>query len=252
MIFLNRLHRVATICGATPLFLGTAIFVAWLVTSWKWLVMAGVVMLYVGLAFVAAGVLALGLSSWTAFRTPGISRRRVWLSTLSCLGLLLANFLAADGIISAVIANATRYTVVVHNTSHERLDRVRVFGGGCDASYGSILPGATARRSFWIRQDSTLVFRASAGEKRLEQTIDGYVTTNLGGHTRVTVQPDRTISVTRGAPTDLTFFDRARGLAFWLDVSPCRDFERQIVEPDADSHGDGAVGSAGGVVEGVR
>ena len=80
MIFLNRLHRVATVCGATPLFLGTAIFVGWIVTRSTWLVVAGVVTLYVGLAVVAAGVVALALSCWTAFRTPGVPRQRVWLS----------------------------------------------------------------------------------------------------------------------------------------------------------------------------
>ena len=233
MTFLNRAHRIASICGAMPLLLGTAIFVAWLVARWNWLMIAGAVVLYGGLAVVAAGVIALALSCRMAFRTPGVPRRRVWVSTLSCAGLLLANFLTAGGIISAVIAMATRYTVVVHNTSQRRLDSVRVFGGGCDASYGSLLPGATARRSFWIRQDGVLVFRASGGEDALEQTIDDYVTNNLGGHVRITVQPDQTISVTRGAPNQLTLFDRARDVVFWLDRSPCKRLERQILEPDA-------------------
>jgi hypothetical protein len=233
MTFLNRAHGVATICGAMPLLLGTAIFVAWLVARWNWLMIAGAVVLYGGLAVVAAGVTSLALSCWMAFRTPGVPRRRVWASTLSCGGLLLANFLAAGGIIWVVIAIATRYTVVVHNSSQQRLDSVRVFGGGCDASYGFLPPGATARRSFWIRQDGVLVFRASSGEDALEQTIDDYVTTNSGGHVRITVKPDQTIAVSRTAPNQLTLFDRARDVVFWLDRSPCKRFERQILEPDA-------------------
>ena len=225
MTFLNRAHRVVTICGATPLLLGTAIFAIWLVARWDWLMMAGAVVLYGGIAVVAAGVLALALSCWMAFRTPRVPRRRVWVSTLSCGGLLLANFLAAGGIISAVIAIATRYTVVVHNASQQRLDSVRVFGGGCDASYGSLLPGAIARRSFWIRQDGVLVFRASGGKGALEQTTEDYVTNNLGGHVRITVQPDQTISVTRVARDQLTLVDRARDVGLWRDRSPCQRFQ---------------------------
>jgi hypothetical protein len=221
MSFLNRLHRVATICGATPLFLGTAIFIAWLGFHWNWLIIAGVVMLYVGLGAVTAGGVALALSCRIALRTPAVPRRRVWLAAIGGTGLLLANFLVAYGIMWSVIALVTRYTVTVHNTSPVRLDRVRVLGGGCDASYGSILPRGSARRSFWIRQDGGLVFRAFGGDSALEQTIEGYVTPNLGGRMRVTVQPDQTIAVAREAPNQLAFFDRARDMMFWLDRSPC-------------------------------
>src|SRR5882672_9935062 len=132
MTFLNRAHRIATFCGATPLLLGTAIFVAWLVVRRDWLMIAGAIVLYGGLAVVGTGVLALALSCWTAIRTSDVLHRRVWTSTLSCGGLLLANFLVAGGIIPAAIAIATRYTVVVINASQQRLDSVRVFGGGCD------------------------------------------------------------------------------------------------------------------------
>ena len=53
MWFLNQWHRVAVICGAGPLLLGTGIFLAWLVVRWDWLMMAGGVVLYVGLAGLA-------------------------------------------------------------------------------------------------------------------------------------------------------------------------------------------------------
>ena len=42
---LNRPHRIAVICGATPLLLETAIFVTWLVARWNWLIIAGAIML---------------------------------------------------------------------------------------------------------------------------------------------------------------------------------------------------------------
>src|SRR5215471_9423974 len=117
MTFLNRAHRAAVFCGATPLLLGTAIFIVWVLTRRDWLMIAGAVILYAGLIIVAADGIALAVSCWMAFRTPGVSRRHVWFSALNCAGLLLSNFLAASWIIAAVISITTRYAVVVHNTS---------------------------------------------------------------------------------------------------------------------------------------
>src|SRR5262245_42704279 len=227
MTYLNRAHRAAIICGATPLLIGTAIFIVWVMTRWDWLMIAGAVILFAGLTIVAAGGIALAVSCWMAFRTPGVSRRHVCFSALNCAGLLLSNVLAARWIIVAVISIATRYTVVVQNTSDQRLDGVRVLGGGCDASYGSLPPGASARRSFWIQHDGVLVFRASVGHDALEQTIDEYVTGGGGGNVGITVQPDQTIAVTHKAPRQLSLFDRARDTMFWLDRSPCQRFAGQ-------------------------
>jgi hypothetical protein len=154
-------------------------------------------------------------------------RRRI---AIICAGLLLTAVVIAMGMMSLAITNARRYTVVVHNSSQERLDGVRVLGGGCDASYGSLLPGATARRSFWIVQDGTLVFRASSGGVAIEQMIDGYVTTNLGGHRRVTVSGGETVSVTSAA-NRLTLLDRVLDLVFWRGRSPCKG--EPIPEPTA-------------------
>jgi hypothetical protein len=94
----------------------------------------------------------------------------------------------------------TRYTVVVSNTSQEQLDNLRVLGGGCDAGFGSMAGGTVARRSFWIRHDGVLVFRASRGADTIEHVIDPYVTNNGGGHTTVTVQRDDKIVVAHLAP----------------------------------------------------
>jgi hypothetical protein len=220
VVGLNRAYLVATICGAAPLVLGTAIFIAWLVTRRDWLTIAGFALLYCGLVVFAAGVIALARFCWVALRTPGIPRRAVWLSTFGCAALLLANFPVAGGIIWAANTIATRYTVVVHNASSQRLDGVRVFGGGCDASYGSIPPGGTARRSFWIRQGGVLDFRASSGNNALGGTIDDYLT-RYGGHRTVTVQADQTISIAREAPNQLALVDRLRDVLFWRDRSPC-------------------------------
>ncbi len=192
----NRAYRVALICGALPLLVGVSIFLLWLITRWDWLMVAGVCTLYGGVAVFLLGVLALARFCWLASRPPDLPRQRLWRSTLAGAGLLLSNFPVAGGITATVIAIETRYTVVVHNDSQQPLDDVRVFGGGCDESLGSIQPGGTARRSFWIQHDGSLEFRALSGTTVHATTIDGYVTGNMGGHMIVTINnPDGTISV---------------------------------------------------------
>jgi hypothetical protein len=194
---MKRAYRVAVICGAFPLVVGVSIFALWLVTRRDWLMIAGIITLLGGLGFVGLGFIALARYHWLALRTPGPPRRRLWLSTLGCASLLLINFPIAGGIVSTVVAIETVYTVVVQNTSQQPLDSVRVFGGGCDVSFGFIPPDGVARRSFWIQHDDELEFRAASGTTTHAKTIDGYVTNGGGGHTTVTLNPDQTISVTK-------------------------------------------------------
>ena len=192
---MNRVYRVALICGAAPLLIGVSIFILWLITRWDWLMMAGIFTLYGGVAIFVVGVLALARFCWLAFRTPSFPRRRLWLSASVCAGLLLLNFPVAGGIAAAAISIETCYTVVVHNDLQQPLESVRVFGGGSDEYLGSIPPGGTVRESFWIQHDGELEFRALNGTTSYTKMIDGYVTNGMGGHTIVTINPDGTISV---------------------------------------------------------
>lgn len=192
---MNRAYRIALICGALPLLVGVSLFLLWLIARWDWLMIAGIFTLYGGVAIFFIGAIALARFCWLAFRSPELPRRRLWLSTLGCAALLLSNFAVAGGITASVIAIETRYTVIVHNTSQQPLSGVRVFGGGCEADFGTIPPGGVVRRSFWIQHDGELEFRAVSGATTHSKTIDGYVTNNMGGHTTVTINPDGTISV---------------------------------------------------------
>ena len=107
MTFLTRSHRLATLCGALPLSLGTGIFVIWLVGRWDWLVFAGAVVLYGSVAVVVVGAIALAHGCWVASRSTTVSRQGMWMSTLGCAGLLLVNFPVAAGIIAAAVAIMT-------------------------------------------------------------------------------------------------------------------------------------------------
>ena len=192
---MNRTYRIALICGATPLFIGVSIFLLWLVTRWNWLMMAGLYTIYGGVPIFLIGVVALTRFCWLASRTPDLPRRRLRISVICCAGLLLSNFPVAAAIVVGAVMIDTRYIVTVHNASSQPLDDVRVSGGGCEVDFGTISPGATLRRSFWVQCDGELDFCASSGSVRYNKTIDGYVTNGMGGNTSVIVGPQGTISV---------------------------------------------------------
>lgn len=125
-----------------------------------------------------------------------MSRGRAWRRTLAGAVLLLSNFPVAGCILVAAKAIETCYTVIVRNDSRQPLDGVRVFGGGSEASFGSIAPGGSARRSLWFRGEGVLEFRAVSDAAIHEKTIEGYVTGGMGGRATVTINPGGTITVT--------------------------------------------------------
>lgn len=190
---MNRAFRVALFCGAFPLLVGILIFFLWLVTGWSWLEMAGFCTICAGPFIIVVGFIALYRFCGFASQTLTFSRRRLWLSTLGCAGLLSSNFLVAGCIILSVFGMETGYTVVVHNLSRQHLDHVQVSGVcGDNVSFGSIPPGGVDRRSFGVSGDGGLYFKADSGNTSYAETIDGYAMP--GACTTVKINPDGTIS----------------------------------------------------------
>jgi hypothetical protein len=185
-------YRVALLCGAFPLLAGVSVFLLWCVTRADELMKVGVVVLFGGLACFAAGAIALGRFCGLGLRAPELPRRRLWLRTIGAGALLLSNFPVAGAIIYGAVAIETCYTVLIRNDSERQLEGVRVVGGGCDISFGSVPPGDDVRRRFWIEHADSLVLQVSG---RSPEVIDGYVCANMGGHTTVTIRPDGTASV---------------------------------------------------------
>ena len=132
---MNQSYRLALLCGALPLIVGVAIFCLWLVTRWEWLGAAGACTLLGGVAMFLIGVIALVRYCWLALPNPDVPRRRLWFSTLGAAFLHLTNFLVAGGIIYAVIAIETRYSVTINNASRHSIDEVRVTGVDAEISF---------------------------------------------------------------------------------------------------------------------
>jgi hypothetical protein len=124
--------------------------------------------------------------------------------------------------VGAAGAIRNRHTVIVRNSSPQRLDNVRVFGAGCEASFGSIPPGATEKRSFRFLLAGDLSFQASIGNDVMETAIRGYVHDHTHGYDTVTVEPDQDVSVLAGGIANASLLDRIREAVFWPDRALCR------------------------------
>jgi len=182
--------RLAILCGAVPLALGVLVFAAWLATRWPWLMMAGVGVLYLGLAAFVIGTIALTRFFFSARESGLVPLAEVGRKALPAGALLLANFPAAAAILAAVVLVETTYAVTVVNASGGVLDEVRLFGGGRDVSLGSIAAGERSRADLRFRADGHLqiqVFRGTASETEI---IDEYVASGRGGSMTVVVEGD--------------------------------------------------------------
>jgi hypothetical protein len=186
-------YQVSLFCAILPLAAGLLIFGTWLATGWIWLMQAGMLTIMGGLVLVPIGLIALVRAWWLARN----AKQPLGLSGACCAVLLFSNFPVAAGLVFAAHQIETAYTVVITNSSTEEIRNVRVFGAGCEESYGDLGPGEEAERTFWVQSEGTLEFVADGPTNTYQQTVDGYVTNGLGGWVSVTVNPDGSVSVSR-------------------------------------------------------
>ncbi len=194
---MQRPLLIAILCGAIPLALGLAIFLVWVFARQEWLMVAGLCNIGCGLVMFFVGVFCLAYYWNRASLIPDYSRQRRHWSTLACAGLLLLNFPVAGGLIAAAVRIETRYTVVIENETQHTLTNVRIFGGGVDETIDPVPPQGRIKRHLWFQTDGELKFQATVDTTILREKVDGYVTGSQGGTARVTIHPDKTITVSR-------------------------------------------------------
>ncbi len=193
---MNRWLRYAVVCGAAPLVVGVTVFLAWLLTKWKWLMLAGILTIYGGLAMVAVGAVSIIVFVWKSLRTGRTPRQQVARHAFTVGGLLLLNFAVAAVIVASVIYIETQYVVTVINDSSVEVRSFVVSGGGVTIDVGTLSPGSEARRVFFIKQDGTLKGEGIQDNRRIEGVIEGYVTGGIGGNKLVKITPDGLLDVT--------------------------------------------------------
>lgn len=84
-------------------------------------------------------------------------------------------FLLLIVVAGATLAFAARYTLDIQNATQHPITNVRILGAGVDVEVGTIEPGETISRSFFIRKDGVLRIEATDGKRNYNQRISGYV-----------------------------------------------------------------------------
>jgi len=192
---MKRFLQAALFCGAAPLVVGIAIFVAWIFTRAGWLMVAGVFTIYAGLCSVGIGAICLVVYVWRSWRSGEIKHRSLVWQAVGTAALLLANFPAGVSVVMGAILIETRYTVTLTNQSDVPLKSAEVCGGGVDVRFGDVAPGATVVRSFWIKADGELVLTAIHGSNKVETTVEGYVTNGMGGDKIVVLDANGSVNI---------------------------------------------------------
>lgn len=194
LVFLNQKAvknplKLATACALIPLILGTGIYIAWRITRWDWLALAGYFLILVGLAFFALGTVLLVLYWRKNSRHEPKMGSRPLLKISLVSGLLLVNFPAAGFYAWSALDLKTRYTVQVTNKSKEPIDSFVLTGPGVKVELGPIASADHTIQHFHVAGEGPLNFKAVQGGLEIMGQIDGYVATNLGGNATVRILP---------------------------------------------------------------
>jgi hypothetical protein len=198
---MSRFLFAAVLCGATPLVVGTGIFVAWLLLRWHSLKDAGITTIMAGTVAFAVGCLCLMIHVAESRRNKRVSPRRMDWKSMGTIALLVINFPIAAAYVAAAIHIETRYSVTVINESPGRIEAFRVVGCGVDVDFGTIESQSRVCRSFNIRHDDYLNFRAILEDSEISGTVDYYMTHVRGADKTIILKPDNSFVVLDRART---------------------------------------------------
>lgn len=181
------LYRATVACGAVPLITGGAVFTLWYATRWRWLQELGLFVIFAGTVAFAAGCAMLLLHVRSRVRTaierPTRFLARAALATI----LLLVNFPVAFVCCRVAWFLESQHAIAVTNAGSATIDSFIVTGPGINHEFGPIQPGNTSNHAFQVTTDGELTFSMTVGQTASSGIVEGYVTNDLGGDTRVTV-----------------------------------------------------------------
>jgi len=190
----NRL-KLSVACGAAPLAAGIVIYLLWRITEWHGLYFFGIANILAGVFFFLVGAVSL---AWHLRDDQGVQRTRrhpLWLEGILVGGLLLINFPVAAYLTYSVWDVMTRCTVTVLNEGDRPIDGLVLTGPGVQTKVGRVPGGARRTRHLHVRGDGALAFAGQLQDRPIGGTVDGYVTSGMGGAVTLRVKADGTYEV---------------------------------------------------------
>lgn len=194
---MQKWHRIAWVCGLTPLITGLVFFIAWLSTRQNGLVFAGLVMIYPLLLMILAGFAALVMFVRTAKR----ENRPYLLKSLRILALLLVNFPAAGGMAAVTHHIMSVFTVIFINSADAPTGAITLKDpDNRQFSIAPLAPHSSAEQKFHFQGEGSVTYRiepdrADSGGQARSGILFPYVTTALGGYARLIIKPGGDIAV---------------------------------------------------------
>ncbi|MEY3394901.1 MAG: hypothetical protein RL346_1137 [Verrucomicrobiota bacterium] len=186
---MSLLLRSAIALGATPLILGSLIYVTWRLTRWPFLEMMGLLALPLGFIAFLIGTTCLIVHLRNETRIGITAQRTLIPRALMVGGLLILNFPAAAFYTGSAIKLHTRYTVEVRNESGQPIDSLSILGPGVNTAPVSIAPGKTIEQHLRFKHDGELTFSLNQHGSEIRGVIEPYVTGGLGGHATLRIHP---------------------------------------------------------------
>lgn len=190
---MQRWWKAAMTCALVPLFVGATIFTIWYLTRATWLMMAGVINIYTGLAFFCTGFLCVVMYVWKSRQAKMVAWK--WRALLA-VGLLIANFPAAGGLTFAASYILSTYTVIVDNRSGGSIENLSLHGPTGDYDFGTVPPNSRREKGFHFTGEGFVTYSAIIVGKSQSGQMFGYITSGPSGCTAVmSISEDATVHV---------------------------------------------------------
>ncbi len=173
---MNKWYRISLICGLTPLCIGTLIFFCWRSTRLHWLMTAGVITIYAGLAIFIIGIICLAVYFFQARKTAVKEYKK---KSIIALTILLANFPVVAVIISIVFYLISLSSVQFENQSSTKTGEILLSEKGHVYKIGSLLPNETLEKKIQFQSEGSVRYSFTRNKIKYEGIMFGYIT---GGH----------------------------------------------------------------------
>lgn len=193
------LLKTAILLGATPLLVGTSIYVAWLCTRDPHWIMPGLFTVFFGTILFLCGSVILLAHLYREHRARKTPRFRLLLQGFLVGGLLLVNFPVAMFYAGSALDLETRYRLQVFNESDRRIESLIITDHHFDYELGPILSGQSLDKNFHFSGSSTLDFICEQQDGRFEGNLEGYDYGWGGG---------RSLRIRSGLNYDVQWIDR--------------------------------------------
>ena len=187
-----QLLRFAIALGASPLIIGSLIYLLWRLNRWDWLALMGLMTILIGIICFIAGAVCLILhqkrNAQAAQRSP--------LSSVVVGLLLMTNFPAAYFYTSSAFDISSRYTIRISNQSNLPVEQVLISGPTIEHKLGPTPAGENTIHHIYINEPGFLKFTIHQSATTLHGELEGYVHKGSTGDKTITIDASSSHHIT--------------------------------------------------------